>query len=164
MTKKIDIEGYNGKYYITDKGEVYRRYKNHNRKLKPSPSGQVVLSLDGKPATVSITTLIKKYLYGITNPKIEAFRKNGLNADTRPENLIFMTRAEWNKKTGRRNYKAVVQIDRRTGEIVEIYPSLKAAAEALHVSASCVGYWTQGKGKSSIYPECDFMYEDKLDY
>lgn len=25
MTRRIDIEGYNGKYYITDEGEVFRR-------------------------------------------------------------------------------------------------------------------------------------------
>ena len=165
MTRKIDIKGYNGKYYITDKGEVFRRYKNHDRRLKPSRVGQVNLYLDGKRLNASVSTLIKEHFFGVSDPGILIYRKNGVSSDYRLQNLALMTMAEYNKKYGaRQNYKAVAKLCRATKEVLDIYPSMTDAAKAHNVSLRTIFNWCKGKHQNKTLPVYDFKYDADISY
>ena len=165
MTRKIDIKGYNGKYYITDKGEVFRRYKNHDRKLKQSKRGQVNLYLDGKRINASVSSLVKSHVYGITDPNICVYHKNGVSSDFSPRNLLFMTHSEWCKmRKGRPNYKAVAKLCSTTKEVLDIYPSMTDAAKANNVSLRTIFNWCKGKHQDKTLPVYDFKYDADISY
>ena len=165
MTRKIDIKGYDGKYYITDQGEVFRRYKHHERKLKQSKRGQVNLHLDGKQTSRDVSTLVKTHIYGITDPNIFVYHKNGVSSDFRPQNLLFMTHSEWCKKhNGRQSYKAVAKICSKTKEILDIYPSMTDAAKAHNVTTYTMYNWCRGKHQNKTLPAYDFKYDAEISY
>ena len=165
MTRKIDIKGYGGKYYITDEGEVFRRYKNHDRKLKQSKRGQVSLYHNNKKTCVSITTLIKTHIYGITDPNIYVYHKNGMTSDFNPQNLLFMTNAEWCKRYGSRpNYKAVAKLCRTTKEVLDVYPSMLEAAREHGVTTQTMYNWCKGRHQNKTYPAYIFKYDADISY
>ena len=165
MTRKIDIKGYDGKYHITDQGEVFRRYKNHDRKLKQSKRGQVNLYLDGKRINASVSSLVKSHVYGITDPNIFVYHKNGIRTDHSPGNLIFLPHAEWCKRYGSRpNFKVIAKTCRATGAVIDVYPSMLEAAREHGVTTQTMYNWCRGKCQNKTLPDYDFKYDADISY
>ena len=146
-----DIPGYNGMYQISRMGEVrsWRKY-NGERRDTPVPVSAHKSSAkkrarhvhlrapDGSIKKASVLGLMAKVWLGGAPPGMVPYHKNRDSGDSCLNNIGFLTKTQLGKFTGGRdNRKPVAKID-RDGNVVEIYPSITAAAKANFMSFSSV--------------------------
>ena len=173
MTRKIDIKGYGGKYYITSQGDVYRRYKTCERKRKVHKRGAWVYGLElsddkGQRRWFSINHLMKTHFFNCDDPRYGVMHKNGMQEDCSLQNLRLMPVSDilqFNAASASRaRQKAVVAICSHTDEVLDIYPSAREASRRHHVSCQSVVNWCNGTHNNSLIPDFDFMWDDDYDY
>ena len=136
-----DIEGYGGKYQISNKGSVKNKIKGNI--LKPWKEGigyyEVSLSYKGRRTKYKVHRLVAMYF--IPNPKgnpiINHKDENKLNNNA--DNLDWSTYKLNNKEITDRNYKKVKCIE--TGEVFNSY----ALAQK----------WLGAKNSRGVYQACN---------
>lgn len=160
-----DIPGYGGAYQISPRGEVrswrwrgnrfakeprlLAQYKRKANRPTPRPIRFVKLTTpDGKSKDWPVLRLMVLTWYGGCPEGKVPYHKNGVLADNSLNNIGFITRRELGKKTGAKAKRVAVKKVDPEGEVVEIYPSARAAAKANHMSYQTVLDRCHGKVKN----------------
>lgn len=164
IPQQVDIKGYDGKYYITIEGEVFRRHKKSTRKLKPYfKSKRFCVGLTnakGKKKSYTLNQLMKQNYFNCDNPNYGMYHKNGLEADCSYWNLKLISKSELGKITGGQSRsKTVLEICKHSGEIIKIYPSARKTAKAKFVSYQTIIDYCNGKVKTTLFPDVVFVWE-----
>jgi hypothetical protein len=162
-----DIEGYDGAYQVSNMGRVksvarvttrlcqygIREYRIPERIMRTrfGTSGYLCVNLhhEGKQVTEMIHRLValhfcKGYADGMTVNHIDEVKTNN-----RADNLEWLTQKENNNHgTGiarrKKHPKAVVQMS-LSGEVLQTFPSLKAAAKAVGQNPTHLGHCCNGE-------------------
>lgn len=147
-----DIPGYDGKYQVSRDGEVRRVIRpGYVRNLKPSRrtnpgalrrnknSVVVKLTKDGKTRGHKAAKLVALAFLPPPPPGMALYHKNFILSDNRLSNLAYIDRKTLGAISGyhTNNRRPVVKIN-RTGEVVEVYRSARAAGAANHMSYQTV--------------------------
>ena len=141
-----DIEGYEGRYQVSNEGRVRSLNYNHTwktKELRTAKNGsgylQVVLCKNGKMKHHFVHRLVYEAFRGeipeelVINHLDENPANNwleNLETCTQKDNINYGTRTERAGKSNLNNpslSKPVHQIDRVTGEVLNTYPSCKEA-------------------------------------
>lgn len=156
MSDWRQIPGYGGAYEISIMGEV-RTYRYRGPRLLETPrmmqqyvrkprgkarrSGRRYVKLtadNGKAKEVAVLKIMVEVWCNGGPPGKVPYHKNGDLADHCLHNIGFATRKDLGKMTGAKSKrKPVAKIDQQ-GEIVEVYPSARAAARANNMSYQTV--------------------------
>ena len=159
-----DIPGYNGDYQISREGEIRSwRYKGERRRKMPwlmhpyarytssRPNSRrrfvTLYDQDGKGHAIPVLRIMcDTWLGGCPEGKVP-YHKNGDLADHNINNIGFTTKQELGKMTGAKaSRRPVLRVD-RSGEVVAVYPSARAAARANFLSYQSVIDRCNGKVK-----------------
>lgn len=165
-----DIPGYGGKYQVDMNGVVRRIYKSgktrqmtpYHKKMSGSQRLVVKLTKDGKPKEEILMQLVARTFLESPPPGYVPYHKNGCQSDNYIQNIEYISRREFGKKTGKNSRRQpVVKID-ETGEIVEVYSSAREAAKQNFMSYQTVIDRCNGKCKSAFAPDgYAYAWEDK---
>lgn len=164
------VLGYEAKYFVNRKGEVYSAIRN--KKLKPATDRYgylyYVLCVDSARRTVKAHRLAAQAF--IANPlnKPTVNHKNGIRNDNRVDNLEWATAKE--QIRDERTYQNILRVADRTDyramgekrnfgrrktavykgdELLGVYESLKAAADATGTNISKASMCANGKRKTT---------------
>ena len=156
------VPGFGGMYEISDMGAVRSWRWRGSRKVK-SPHlltafvrkrgangrGLFVKLTDesGTGRDVSLMGLMVDVWLGGKRPGLVPYHKNGDLADNWVGNIAFASRRELGKRTGASAARIPVAKVTPEGEIVEVYPSARAAARENHMSYQTVLDRCNGKVK-----------------
>lgn len=165
MEQWIDIPGYIGRYQISDKGRV--RSLQFKGKVRRSPLMMKTCQAADGNITVALTNENKQQ-YKYTIPRlmavawlglpidsdIIAYCKNGDRGDFALENIGIAPRKELCGNSVRRPVRKVL---RKTGEVVEVYCSVKEAAQRNGMSYN---YMITLLRRRPYFPEYIFEYDD----
>lgn len=155
------IDGYNGKYMISNCGNVKRIYKSGKSRLlnpyikKTSNNKRYVvhLTLDGKTKEVQIISLVASHFIGKKPDGYIPIHINGVQSDNFVNNIKYVTLKENGLLTGRNSRRRpVVKID-SNGEFVEFYSSARECARNNYMSYQTVIDRCNGKVKSVFAPD-----------
>lgn len=153
-----DVLGYEGRYQVSDLGNVkslnYKR-TGQEKLLKPVPTanGYFGVNLRGVASCKKLANIHR--LVGeafVPNPhnKPQINHINGNKGDNRAENLEWCTASEnqnHSVATGLRHTRKVVQFD-KSGSFVKEWPSLKSAANAVGCEHMAIVRCCQRKTKT----------------
>ena len=143
----IDIPGYEG-YQVNYNGQVRRVFSDGHvhylnpftKKQKRGPKRQYVkLSRNHKGKEVSLTSLIARVFLGPCPEGYMPVHINGDQSDNCAGNIEYISYAESGRRyaSSNGNRRAVAKIDRE-GNVIEIYPSQRAAGKANHISPQAI--------------------------
>ena len=172
-----DIEGFEGKYQVSNMGRVKSlNYKNTGKEgiMKPVDKGRgylyVNLRKDGNKKNCRINRLVAEAFIQFVpeaNISYEVDHRNTVRTDNRVSNLCYVTSSQnsHNPKTMERNInhpklsKPIFGVDKITGLIVE-FPSIKEAERTLGISHGNICSCLKGKKKGcggfySMYADAD---------
>lgn len=134
--QQMDIPGTDGKYFVTIDGKVFRRWKNKD----PTPlalrsvggrHGYKIYYAPGKYKVVYVADLMKQTYFTAIPKDWCLYHKNSMSSDYAVWNLQPMPRDEIGKRLNRNHAtRTVLKIDFNTGEVLEHYPSARAAGRA----------------------------------
>ena len=161
-----DIPGYGGAYQISWEGKVRTwRWRGDHFLKKPrimtpfirKPRGkanrrnarQFVKLTDAAGVSRNVPVMglmVQVWLGGCPSGKVP-YHKNGDTTDHCASNIGFLTQKELGRRTGAKAKRIPVAKVNRAGEIVELYPSARAAARANHMSYQTVLDRCNGKIK-----------------
>lgn len=166
------IPGYEGRYSITESGEVYSHDFQNSGKLKKKTSrviytGYVYVDLSSKCGQKSQRLHRLVALTYIPNPlnKPHVNHKDGNKQNNHVSNLEWVTRSEnmrhafdvlkmkpgWLGKKGKHHCqsKQIHKICAESGQIIHAYNSVREAAKAIGRSPSYIGERARGEQKQS---------------
>ena len=167
MTKQEwrNIPGYGGAYQINQMAEV-RCWKWRGQRTKTPHfltqyrkkprgkgrrSGRYYFKLTdpgGKSREVAVISRMVDVWLGGRPPGKVAYHRNGDLADSCLHNIAFTTPRELGVMTGAQSSRRPVEKIDMSGEVVEVYPSARAAARANHMSYQAVLDRCNGKVKN----------------
>ena len=132
-----DIPGYEGKYQASTEGRIRRLHKDGSKQvLKQFVNGsngkQRTVNLykdDGQAGPANVLRLVALTWYPEQARDSCAVHRNGLHSDNSVYNIMFLDKVELGKRFGDVRRKAVCMLD-RSGEVLEIFPSVTAASLA----------------------------------
>lgn len=160
-----DIPGYDGAYQISRMGDV-RSWRWRGRcskkphlltqyKRQPRGNGHrsnryyvKLTTPDGKAREVAVIGIMVDVWLGGRPPGMVAYHRNGDLADNCLHNIAFATPKELGTKTGAQSSRRPVAKVDKSGEVVSVYPSARAAARANHMSYQTVLDRCNGKVKN----------------
>lgn len=135
-----DIKGYEGLYQVSDDGQVRRLFKDRTRTLKNRDGlyYTVCLSKKSKKHSANIHRLVAEHFLDRPVGATEVNHKDGDKHNNQVENLEWVTQKEnlahAEKVLDRHPFgkpsRKVKCIDKQTGELVKIYPSVSEAARS----------------------------------
>lgn len=171
------IPGYDGMYEINAQGEVRTwRWRKEQRAQKPrlltaymrhrgnGPEGRKryvkLTDAKGNTSEPTVLSLMVEVWCGGKRPGMVSYHKNGDLNDNAAHNIGFTTPKKLGKMTGAQSRrKPVVKID-RSGEVVAIYSSARAAGRANHMSYQTVLDRCNGKIKNPFALDGhDYLFE-----
>lgn len=156
-----DIPGYEGIYQADREGNIRRVYQNgkirimkpYHKKMSGSQRMVVKLTANGKSREEIVIRVIAKTFLGPPPDGCIPVHRNGCQSDNYVNNIKYISRQQAGKIYGPRSRrKAVAKIDVH-GEVVEVYPSARAAARANYMSYMPVIDRCNGKCKSLFAPD-----------
>jgi len=160
-----DIPGYNGMYQVNYFGEIRSWRYRGNRKMKQPKlmtpfvkkprgncrrSSRVYVKLadgKGKSREVPVINIMVDAWFGSRPAGKVAYHKDGVPSNNSVHNIGFTTLKELGAMTGGEAARIPVVKVTPDGEIVEVYPSARAAAKANHMSYQTVLDRCNGKVK-----------------
>lgn len=160
-----EIEGYKYPYRLSEEGEMQRWDRDHWRDVRVYIGGRrrVLVRLifaDGVRRPVPMSRLMANVWLGGQREGMCLVHKNGAKLDCGVGNLEWRTRSETARMSTGKGRKPVVKLNRQ-GEIVGIYPSIKDAAAANHISEAAVNKrclrWIRDPYRLDGH---DYRYED----
>ena len=160
-----DIEGYEGLYQISNLGRVRSFKRNKVRVLKPVANkyGYLIVNLrkNNSLKTLSIHRLVAQAFLPNPNNFPQVNHKDEDKTNNIVSNLEWCD-ASYNLNYGTRNEKTsikminhqklskvVIQIDKNTNVIINIFPSLMEAERQTGCSNVTISYCCKGKRKTS---------------
>lgn len=168
IPQQMDIPGYDGRYYVTIDGNVFRRWKKapdtmligmkdrkngRNREMKLTPPG-------GKAKIVYMSAIMKATYFSAIPEGYVLEHLNGSEDDWAVHNLRPISRQDLGKRHFRsKGAKAVEKVDPETGEVLDIYRSSRQAGKANHCSYQTIldACNKKNKRRCGIAPD-GFMY------
>ncbi|MBO3280033.1 hypothetical protein [Intestinimonas butyriciproducens] len=136
----------------------------NDRDWRDIRSGSYIVKLtsaDGKTREAAVLGLMVDTWLGGRPPGMVAYHRNGDLADHCLTNIAFTTRRSLGKKTGANAARRPVVKITPAGEVVEAYPSARAAAKANHMSYQAVLDRCNGKVKKPFALDgYDYRFED----
>ena len=143
--KRRNVEGYGGRYEVSDLGRVY----SGEFELSAVAGRYVYLSAGGKVERVAVSYLVARAFLG--NPEMRPYvrHKDGDVRNNRVENLEWV---EWKERCGnpagrRYVHQAVMVYDYESGEFVGKWESVKKASEDLGVARNLIARCARGEAK-----------------
>ena len=149
MKKEIwkEVPDYEGLYQASNKGNIKnsRRMKPGGKKKRLQNSGYLITDLckNNIKKTCLVHRIIAKTFIPEVKNKLHTNHKNGIKTDNRAENLEWVTRSE-NQKHGYKlglltpRRKAVMQYDKTTDKLIQIYKSITEAGEKNNILISSI--------------------------
>lgn len=151
-----DIKGYEGKYMISDDGQVWSNYKKGFLKPYERPDGYLCVNLykNGKPTGFSIHRLIAQAF--IPNPNdLPIINHKDENKHNNCVDNLEWCNYSYNNSYGNRKNKIQQKIGRKTyqydldGNLIAVWPSQQEASRQLNISSGNINYVIRGKLKST---------------
>ena len=143
------ISGFNGKYLISDKGEVLEKNELRKMKIRLKPDGYcwTTLKKDGEYKNFYIHRLVAETFIPRTEGRDQVNHKNGIKTDNCVENLEWVNSSEnqchrmyvLKKVDGCYPMKKVFCVE--TGES---FQSVGEAGRSLGISANCIAKVARG--------------------
>lgn len=149
----LQVNGTKNNYLVSNYGRVKRVYKSVERFMLPyqrKGEGNLFVKIDGNE--IKVGHLVADAFLRKRLPHESVIRKNGIVTDDHAANLRIISKAELGRRTGYKSKSMpVVQIDARTGEIVNEYRSAREAARNYFMSYQailnrCNGVHSQSDG------------------
>lgn len=156
-----DIPGYNGKYQCDREGNFRRVYKSgKTRPIRPyrknGTRNKIVVHLtddNGKTSQMLVIGIMAITFLGPAPPGCVPHHKNGALTENHINNIAYINRKELGKITGQKSRRKPVAKINDSGNIVEVYPSARAAARDNFMSYQTVIDRCNGKVKSAFAPD-----------
>lgn len=160
------IEGYKYPYRINEEGRLQRWDKDHWKDIRPyigrcrDRAQFKMVCADGKRRSVAVVRLMADAWLGGRRKGMCLIHKNGSKMDCGIGNLEWRTfRGAAQLSNG--NRRPVVKID-KSGCVVEVYGSIKEAAEANHISRAAMNMRCLRKvADPRRLDGYDYQYEDE---
>lgn len=162
----LKVQGYDGRYYISNYGRVKAYYKSIKKAVFMLPNhdkSKLVIRLcggDSRKTNHTIASLVAKHFIGPKMPGQVVTHKNGLYYDNFAGNLRYTTKAEVMKHHASRS-KPVIAIDSATKKVVGEYRNTRIASQETFFSLRTVSRSCQlsRPTESGI----QFMYMDQYE-
>lgn len=155
-----DIKGFDGKYQVSNLGNVRRVCKHKMRILKPyikktSSNGRYVVHLtnNGKTVEAIVAQLVADAFLGKRPKGYIAVHKNGIQSDNFVNNIEYISKKDSGNKFGRNSRRRTVCKIDNTGNIVEFYPSARECAKHNFMSYQTIIDRCNLKCKSVFAPD-----------
>jgi hypothetical protein len=153
----MDIEG-SKKYQVSNYGSIRRKLKKGGTKpvkpyLKHGKWLVVKIDFKGKYTEWEIHKIVASaFLDPPEENGMVLYHKNTQIYDNYAGNLKWITRSDLGKITGGLNSKCipVVQYDRKTGEVINFFKSIRQAGKETYISNHAICQCVNGKSKSSM--------------
>ncbi len=144
------------KYQVSNYGNFRRILKNgktkHIKTYRKHDKWNVVkVDFQGKYGEHVAHTIVAAAFLEMSEPELVLWHKNGLKFDDYAGNLEWITRQELGRRTGGKNNKCipVLKIDRKSGEIIDFYKSIREAARNNYISAESICEVIRGNQKTA---------------
>jgi hypothetical protein len=146
-----------GKYQVSNYGRVRRvwpkagprflmpYYRSHSKRIQ-----WVKVSFKGKYGNVPVHKLVAELFLDNPNNYIYVIHKNGIQYDNRAENLKWVSNKEAARLGGKSSGTPVAMLDYDTLEIIEDYPSVRAAARDLGCHEMMIHQVLSGRRKTTM--------------
>jgi hypothetical protein len=169
MSEWRDIPGYDGMYQVSRDGMVrsWRKpFAGNVRAEKPRMMAAYVrggkrysnkhtgrkycvnLIRDGKRTERTVASIMAEVWLGGRPKGLVAYHKNGDVGDNSVENIVFVTPEKLGRISGRNSARKPVAMVDENGEVLEVYPSATAAANANYMDIKSVTNRCKGKIKN----------------
>ena len=136
LLQQMDIPGTDGRYFVKIDGTVWRRWKKAPPTLcsgtrKGRKIEYKISDGTGRCHVMTASCIMKKTYFAHLPSGTSLRHINGLVEDYAVWNLQPMTKAQLGRMCNRRNdAKSVCKCNAETGEVLEFYPSARAAGRA----------------------------------
>ena len=164
-----DIPGYNGKYQCDREGNFRRVYKSGKTRpiipyRKNGTRNKIVVHLtddNGKTSKKMVIGIMAITFLGPAPTGCVPYHKNGALTENHINNIAYINRKELGKITGQKSRRKTVAKINDSGNIVEVYPSARAAARDNFMSYQTVIDRCNGKVKSAFASDgFAYVWED----
>lgn len=159
MTNYKEIKGFE-EYLIFNDGRVYSTKRN--KFLSPRLSGRKtrqyykVALYDGlgKPKNTFIHRLVAEHFIPNPENKPVVNHKDNNPLNNHVDNLEWVTESEntlhsYNETNRGRAYRKVAKLNKNTGEILEVFNSIREAGDSVGIHYTCISKVINGIGKSA---------------
>jgi len=172
LPEQMDIPGFDGRYYVKQDGTVWhRRQKAQDSQVKGYRCGRSrarrlhLTPYGGESRMIAMSKVMRSTYFKDMDPALVLHHVNGLESDWSIWNLKPMTRKELGQLKNRKGTaRSVFKIDPKTGDVLKIYPSARAAARDNYIDYQTVLYACNGKSVRHKYKATDgyiYRWEDK---
>ena len=133
----VDIKGYEGLYQISSEGEVLNVPRQKIKKPRLDKDGYFLIDLskNNQATTFRLNRLVAKHFLDcpINMDELAVDHIDGNKQNNHVDNLQWLTLQENNCKRDLSNIQTkIVQVDKKTGEILQHFNSIREAARAVN--------------------------------
>ncbi|MFT9496623.1 NUMOD4 domain-containing protein [Anaerosolibacter sp.] len=152
----LDVPG-SEKYQLSNYGNFRRKLKNEKFKiitpyLRKNKWLKIKVDFNGKYKEHEVHKIVAAvFLEKPPKPGMVLYHKNGFVTDNYAGNLDWITRRKLGEKCGGLNSRSipVIQLDAETGEIINFYKSIGAAARDNFIHKQSICDAIKGRSKTS---------------
>ncbi len=144
------------KYQVSNYGNFRRIIKDRIKSIFPYLKKEkwlfVKVDFNGLYKEYQVHKIVASvFLDKPTNSDMVLYHKNGIITDNYAGNLEWITRSHLGKKTGGQNSRCipVIQFDIKTGEIINFYKSISAAARDNYIHKETISQVIRGQLKTA---------------